>query len=345
MRRLALLLCGLFVVSCIGRAAPETLLLQSDMITLEVSPRLGGRVLFFGLQGRDNLLKVNPELVAQPPPEADATAGAIHYMGHEVWLGPQSEWWSHQKLNADRLSMNATWPPDPYLSFAPNRVLERRADAVVLEGVKSPISGMQVRKAYRLGDRPDQVIHDVAATNLRSEQVAWDIWFNTRVRAQTQVYVPVDSSEDIRVNQMADADFGPIEFSVADGMLSLTSTPPPAGELSLRGKLFIQPSAGWLAGFARGQVFIIQFRLQPREKIHPEHGQVELYLEVAPEQQGGGMLEMEVHAPYTQLAPGQAMEARELWTVLPYDGPDTPEAHRAFLRSQRDLLEATDWPN
>lgn len=50
---------------------------------------------------------------------------------------------------------------------------------------------------------------------------------------------------------------------------------------------------------------------------------------------------MEVHAPYRTLAPGEAMQARERWTVLPYDGTDTPQAHLAFLCRRLQLCAAS----
>lgn len=73
--------------------------------------------------------------------------------------------------------------------------------------------------------------------------------------------------------------------------------------LTQRGKLLLQPSAGWMAGFAGGQVLVIRFMHQPLAAIHPEQGQVELYLDAPPQHPEQGLLEMEVHAPYRQLAP------------------------------------------
>ena len=73
--------------------------------------------------------------------------------------------------------------------------------------------------------------------------------------------------------------------------------------------------------------------------IHPQQGQVELYLDHGADI-AAGLLEMEVHAPYRTLAPGEAMQARERWTVLPYDGADTPQAHLAFLCGRLQVCAA-----
>jgi len=96
-----------------------------------------------------------------------------------------------------------------------------------------------------------------------------------------------------------------------------------------------------MAGFAQRQAFVIRFEHQPRAAIHPEHGQVELYLDHARDVQAG-LLEMEVHAPFRTLAPGDAMQASERWTVLAYDGPETQAAHLAFLCERLDLCAAAD---
>jgi hypothetical protein len=61
-------------------------------------------------------------------------------------------------------------------------------------------------------------------------------------------------------------------------------------------------------------LFIIEFDLQPRWAIHPDHGQVELYLDSNPD---SGLLELEVHSPYRTLAPGDRLAARERWRAWP----------------------------
>ena len=69
-----------------------------------------------------------------------------------------------------------------------------------------------------------------------------------------------------------------------------------------------------MAAFTKGQLFVIEFDLQPREAIHPDQGQVELYLDSDPD---SGLLELEVHAPYRTLPPGGRMAASERWRAWP----------------------------
>jgi hypothetical protein len=190
---------------------------------------------------------------------------------------------------------------------------------------------MQLRKTFALSsDRPDTAVLHVQARNIRDTPVAWDLWFNTRVPSSTRVYVPVESKQDMRVESSTDKAFGPVLPRLENGLFSFERQPLPDGKGGRRGKVFLQPSAGWMAGFAGDQLFIIRFLHRDRSLIHPEQGQVELYLDDTADV-GEGLLEMEVHAPYRTLQPDQTMDAEELWTVMAYDGADTYEAQTAFL--------------
>lgn len=310
-------------------AEVERIRLASAGAVLEVTPALGGRVLHFGAAGRPNLIKVGEAVQAQPVPEVSAAADDIAYFGHDVWLGPQSGWWSDQSANPARRDARASWPPDPYLSFATTRVVERREDRLVLEGIDSPVTGVRLRKSFAF-DPADPATVEIAASarNIRERPLSRDLWFNTRVSAATRVYVPVASAQDVRMQ--SDAGLAPPQWQVRNGMFELIGSPLPTGKPVRRGKLLLQPSAGWMAGFAREQVFIIRFAHQPRERIHPEQGQVELYLDHG-DDVAAGLLEMEVHAPLRTLAPGETMQATERWTVLRYDGEDSDAARIAFL--------------
>jgi hypothetical protein len=324
-------LAGVLMGLPLAAAAVESVRLDNGTVVLEVTPELGGRGLGFSLQGRANLLKIGEAVAAQPDPEVSASAGDIGYLGHDVWLGPQSQWWTRQHANPARRDAKANWPPDPYLAFAQTRVLERSSHRLVLEGVPSPVSGVQLRKTFALSaQRPDTAIVHVQARNIRDTPVAWDLWFNTRVAPSTRVYVPVASQQDVRVEPVAGAGLAPLLPRLQDGLFSFERAPLPEGMSGRRGKVFLQPSAGWMAGFAGDQLFIIRFTHRERSLIHPEQGQVELYLDDTADA-SKGLLEMEVHAPYRSLQPEQTMEAEESWSVLAYDGEDTYEAQVAFL--------------
>ena len=318
-------------------AEVERIRVQSTDVVLEVTPALGGRVLHVGRIGHPNLIRVGEPVASQPMPAVSADADDIGYLGHDVWLGPQSGWWSDQQVNPSRRAAKAVWPPDPYLAFAQTQVVARSPERLVLEGIDSPVTGVRLLKSFAFDPAdPSTLVVTATARNIRDRPVARDVWFNTRTSAATRVYVPVADARDVRV----EGEDGVVPaWRIERGVFSFQPATP---AMTLRrGKVFLQPSAGWMAGFAQGQVLVIRFEHQPRAAIHPEHGQVELYLDHARDVQAG-LLEMEVHAPFRTLAGGEAMQARERWTVLSYDGPETQEAQMAFLCERLELCVAAE---
>ncbi|MBB4128866.1 hypothetical protein GGR77_004197 [Xanthomonas translucens] len=313
-----------------GTDATAPWIMDNGVVRLTVTPTLGGRVLGFQRSGGPNLVKVGDAVQRQPLPTVSAAANDIPYFGHDVWVGPQSAWWQHQDANPARRAAHANWPPDPYLSFATTTVTARAPQRLQLLGVDSPISGVRLRKTFALSpQRADSVLLQVQAQNVRKAKVAWDLWFNTRVNAATRVLVPVAAAADIRVQPSDGAGYAPPQYVLQGGLMALAAAPP--GSAGQRGKLLLQPSAGWIAAFSGGQAWVIRFAHQPLARIHPEQGQVEFYLDASASDPGSGLLEMEVHAPYRTLAPGQTMQAEEQWTLLDYAGGDDPAQQRAFL--------------
>lgn len=312
--------------------AGERILLDDGHLEVGIAPALGGRVVHLALPGRANLLKVGPAVDSHPDPVPHAEGPDLAYFGHELWLGPQSRWWLDQDVNPARRAVAAPWPPDPWLAQAPNRILARSAVHLALEGVDSPVSGLRARQTFRLsGSAPGTLALTASAVNVRDRPVRRDLWFNTRLPAASRVFAPVARPGDARLRADEDATFaGPVAWW-QDGLYSLQLEPPPPGKSGRRGKVFIAPAAGWIAGFNAGQLLLIRFPRHDDAAIDAEHGQVELYQQWHPEDPAAGVLELEVHAPVRTLGPGEEMQAGETWTVFPYEGPDTLEAQRAAL--------------
>ena len=309
----------------------KTIKLTNDAIELSLTPAIGGRLLSAHLVDKPNFLLLGDAVNTQPDPAVTPSANNIPYLGHETWVGPQSQWWQHQSANEARRAAKAVWPPDPYLVLAKYKVVEQTPHKVVMQGPDSPVSGVALTKTYSLVDgNPHQIDLEATATNSRDTAVNWDLWFNTRVPYSTFVYVPVANMKDVRVEHFSDRTYDGLTHNVSNGLFALENTMP-TNKQGRKGKVFIQPAKGWLAAFRADQVLIIQFPLQPASAIHPEQGQIELYQEFLNAQLDQGLLELEVHAPYKTLAAGASMSASERWTLLPYNGEATPAAHRAFL--------------
>ncbi len=306
--------------------------LSNGTVAVEVTPDIGGRVVSVGLVDQPNFLRVGAAVVSEPNPAVTPNANNIAYFGHETWVGPQSQWWVHQLVNPARAAAKAVWPPDPFLILAKNTLQEKTPQRVIMQSPNSPVSGVAMQKTFALVDgKPNQIRVDVTAQNIRDSSVAWDIWFNTRVPHTTNVYVPVASMNDVRVEHFTDATYGQLEHNFSEGLFALENFSPVTHQ-GRKGKIFIQPEQGWLAAFRDQQLLLIQFPLQPKNAIHPEQGQIELYQEFLNANPDEGLLELEVHAPYKTLKPDESMSATETWTLLPYSGEQTPAAQRAFLR-------------
>lgn len=327
----------MFFSSALSAQAEVTRIpLGNGTVAIEITPDIGGRVLSVGLLDQPNFLRVGAAVLSVPNPPVTPESNNIEYFGHETWVGPQSQWWVHQLLNPQRAAAKAVWPPDPFLILAKNTVQEKNAQQVILQSPNSPISGVTMQKTFSLIEgKPNQIRLDVAAQNTRDSNVAWDIWFNTRVPHTTNVYVPVASMRDVRIEHFTDATYGPLEHNFSEGFFALENFSPSTHQ-GRKGKVFIQPAQGWMAAFRDEQLLIIQFTLQPKSAIHPEQGQIELYQEFLNERQEEGLLELEVHAPYRTLEPHASMTANEIWTFLPYKNEHTPAAQRAFLRALLD---------
>lgn len=314
------------------QAEIETIRLGNDAIAIEITPDIGGRLLSANLLGKPNILKTGDAVITDPNPKVSPEADNIGYLGHEIWVGPQSQWWQHQLVNDERRAAKAVWPPDPYLILAKNKTQEKNSQQVTLLSPSSPVSGVEIKKTYSLvAANSHQIKLDVEASNIRDSKVAWDIWFNTRVPHSTHVYVPVAAMSDVRVEHFSDATYDGLAHKFNDGIFALENGNSPHKQ-GRKGKVFIQPAQGWMAAFRDDQLLIIQFKLQPKNAIHPEQGQIELYQEFLQGAPESGLLELEVHAPYKTLAPGSHMTATELWTILPYSGAANSAAHLEFLK-------------
>lgn len=321
------------LTSAATQAAVTPISLNNGSIALEVTPDIGGRVLSVGLVNQSNILLVGAAVISNPEPNVTPHAENIGYLGHETWVGPQSQWWIHQLVNTERSTAKSVWPPDPFLVIAKYDLQKNDNQQVMMRSPNSPVSGVAFQKTFSLiDDNPNQVRLAVSAENIRDSSVAWDIWFNTRVPHTTNVYVPVASMADVRVEHFVDAIYGPLIHNFSEGLFALENTAPSTTHQGRKGKVFIQPSQGWMAAFRDQQLFIIQFELQPKNAIHPEQGQIELYQEFLTSAMAEGVLELEVHAPYKTLKPRESMSATEIWTILPYAGANTPYAQKAFLR-------------
>lgn len=303
----------------------QQLQLSNQISTFTFTPQIGGRGLHFGLVGADNVLKVDERLLSLPAPKVSSSSDNIGYLGHINWIGPQAEWWLHQTENLERRQQKAVWPPDAHTVLASATLNAISGNAVNMTLPASPVTGLRLDKSYVLHDDGSLQL-DVTATNTRQASVAWDIWFNTRLNANSVLYVPVAGAQNVRIDTFGETPFKQA-LVVDEGLLTIDLTVADR----LKGKAFVQPSKGWMAAFTADQLFVIEFTLQPQAAIHPAQGQLEFYLDYSAKSADAGVLEMELHSPYTYLEPGESFSSQEVWRVYSYEGPNAALYHRKQL--------------
>lgn len=308
--------------------------LHSEAMEVSVTPNLGGRILSFSAPGHDNVLRYSSMVDELPIPTLSAFGDNIDYSGFIVWLGPQKEWWTWQDQNRQRLKDAAQWPPDPYTVLATNMLLTHSDKRVLLAGTESPLWGTRIDKQIEISADGQRLLVSATAQNLREEAIARDLWFNARVPNSARVFVPIAGPEDVRIEGGNDEGVVAPEVEFSRGMLVMENTALAQEVVARRGKLFINPSAGWMAAFVNEQLFLLTFALQDHDSIHAEQGQIEIYNDFVPSGDGAaGLIELEMHSPYTVLAPGDRMSASQWWQVFPYAGSNKLAEQQRFLQA------------
>ena len=293
--------------------------LENAGTRLGILPDVGGRIVFLTRNGGLNLIKSNKALwedkrLTPSPSLLDYRA----YEGCEVWAGPQSEWWKHQNLNMEKKKSDLHWPPDPYVSYGTFDVVEQTGSSVVLRGKASPISGLQMQKKISI-DANGEVDITVKAKNTREEEVAWDLWFVNRVGGQHISMVPVASPFDVNVEGPTHPDYeGLAPFNINDGYFSFAPERRDVSFEACTGKAFINPSRHFIASLCYRDLIVFRFEHHMPHEIHPEHREVEIYSYAAAT--SDSYTELEYHAPYRHLQPGEVMTASQHWQVLPFSG-------------------------
>jgi hypothetical protein len=121
-----------------------------------------------------------------------------------------------------------------------------------------------------------------------------------------------------------------MEFHDQHGFFTFRPEPPTPGSKGRWAKAFIHPSEGLIAAFTGQDVLMIRFAHHSPRAIHPTQALVELYNAVGTDP-SAALMELEYHAPYRTLQPGESMSAEQTWEVQAYNGGCTAEEHTAFL--------------
>ena len=326
-----------------GKAAAEysnpdsLVVLNNEYLTLKILPFAGGRIVSLERNGGENILKTDESLwnYRFKKPLAQLILNRkIPFNGHIVWVGPQSEWWTHQDINEKLKESAATWPPDPYLIYGNFKVVKQRKNFVELRGPKSKYTGVQLTKKIKLGD-DGEVYFNVEAENISPEEIAWDLWLNTRMDGFVRVYVPINNKTNLRVKYRDDESYDKMPYEIKGGYFYFKTKMPVNGKNKIDGKAFIYPDYDKIFAFKDDVMFVIQFRRYAKERVHPDQGLIEIYNSA--DSNGESLMELEYHTPYEKIKPGSKISGYEIWEVVDYKDGNAIEDQIRFINLYRRL--------
>ena len=188
---------------------------------------------------------------------------------------------------------------------------------------------MQLTNSYTILDNGKINIH-TSAKNIRTENVQWDLWLNTRVAGITKCYVPISTKgiKKLDPNNKTNT----IEHQVVNNYFTFNPTSPKSYETIHASKAFLMPSKPYIFAFVQEYMFVINIAIFDKETVHPEHGMVEIYNQMATTRKES-MLELEYHGPYKTLARGESMDIEEQWELVKYTGENTEKEHTRFIEN------------
>lgn len=292
-----------------------------DMVAL-VLPDVGGRVVSYHRVGKPNVLESDPSMWNEPTEERLVPSPSMldfkGYNGHEVWVGPQSQWWKQQTLNKEKIDSDLFWPPDPYISFGNYDVVEQSENAVTIVGEPSPISGVRMTKRVVLEDS-GALFFEVEAENIRESEVAWDLWLITRVNGHNPNFVPVASADDVFLGEPSHPYQGRPTYKVENGYFSFTPLVNDGKYEECTGKAYIKALKPIIIAHCGDERLTLEFEHHDWDTIHPEQAEIELYNFVHKEA-AKSLLELEYHTPYKKLAPHETIRTWSRWILTPLNG-------------------------
>ncbi len=308
------------------------IMLSNDFVEVGILPEVGGRIVLLRKPGLKNILKSDESLWENPEnqkPEVSPFGEFKSFYGHITWVGPQSEWWTHQTLNEERQNEKADWPPDPYLTYGNYEIISQSDTSIKIVGPASPVSGVRLLKEISIKNSGTVTITSTAE-NIRNENVSWDLWMLTRLDGFAKTYVPIEQNGILELKKSDNETIEATPYKILDRYFTFCASLPAENKIEQVQEVHLYPSDGYIAGFSEKQMLLISFEQLDAGLVHPQHGLVELYNFI--DKKGSErLLELEVHGAYKTLASGQKMSLKETWKLFKYNGAEEPSAQIKFL--------------
>lgn len=309
--------------------------LSGDLISLEVVPSVGGRILQYKL-GNHGFFYVNPDEAGKMP--KPTTLGKVgtwgNHGGAKLWPAPQG--WANSK----------EWPgpPDPILDGGIYAVLEKSNVSMTLQSPPDKeFSGIQFTNEFSFDPTGTQVRFKSSMKNVFDQPIRWGIWSHLQLDAsipgsadynRLHFFCPINPQS--KFEKGYDVIFGKKDnpsFSVDAARKMFEAT-----YLYQVGKVGIDSPGGWAATYdpLSGNVFVQLFRFE-KDKEYPENSSVEIWLngvgrfhayhqdiECSDDPQSNPyVFESEIISPYAELKPQEEYHWTYSWNAA-HIGRETP---------------------
>ncbi|MDR2963710.1 MAG: DUF4380 domain-containing protein [Bacteroidales bacterium] len=301
--------------------------IENAGVRVGIATKVGGTIVFLSKNNSANILKSNENLWTRSE-AVTAETDFSPICGHTIWLGAQSTWWTQQSVNESKRAAADVWPPDPFCTLGEYTILEKTANAIILQSPPSPIWGVVLTKAIHIN--PDGSIFIYTTIENVSEcEFVWDIWYNTRIDGYARAYVKT-TQENCKIVPVLNNNSQEMPYSFVGDYFTYNPCEPETHKGERSSKTFIYPTQAHIWGVSPTHILEILFEHHEAEEIHPEHALIEIYNHTEHEQTNA-LLELEYHAPLAHLQPGEFHQAWQVWKVFDYNGEQTEQAHIAAI--------------
>jgi hypothetical protein len=330
---LMIVVAGLFLSVIAGssddRQTWKSIDLHNELITVEVVPKIGGRIIQFKL-GDYGFFWVNQELAGIDPPVSGLGPNDswLNYGGDKLWIAPQG-WENDQQWPG---------PPDAVLDGGPYSAKTSQKDgkiiSIELASAKDDRSGVQLSRTVKIEKHNTRVSFRAKMTNIDSSPRRWGIWSHTQLDAGNR------HGEGYNPDYWGYCPLNPKSlflkgYDVLFGLVRNSSYIPDYDKglmqvhyLRRVGKIGLDSDAGWIATVdaTDGYVFIQRFNYEP-DKPYPDNSSVEFWMNGLGEFVAWGkvnkmpenpkenpyIFESEMIAPFESLEPGQSCSFEYEW--------------------------------
>lgn len=339
---LSLFIIPALITSCkTSKNKQEIITLSNNELQIAVCTKSGGRLVFLGLKGAPNMLKVNPDIWDNPASIPDNPTPFDEFVGYNgaiMWLSPQSEWWTQQNVNPQRKIEKSVWPPDPYLIYGNYEVVSLTDSSVILRSPYSPVSGITMYKTFSISK--NILFVSTRITNDADYDVAWGIWSNARFDINTLFFVPDVNDSSLWFTFDSAGKQSRVAHSLENQNFSfIIPDDSIKGSSDFMTKAYMYSNTGHIVAANTGQMLVMTFNPAKPEKIHPTHGLIEVYIETSTDGRNN-LLELEHHSEYKKLKPGESLVYDQKWLLFPVEGnSELPDLIESYNQLKHKLNE------